>query len=92
MEEPFVGSFHAKEIMLEKIDAFVPNGGCLNYIKENDEVLIPGYGERGMLLEIFLGLKIQSLKVSSASLLVFFKEKKETPGSKAKWRNFTKGI
>ncbi|KAK2993357.1 hypothetical protein RJ640_007624, partial [Escallonia rubra] len=63
-----------------------------NYVRKCSEVLIAGFGERGMLLETFLELKIQGLKVSSASLLILFKEKKEKPGSKAKWRNFTKRI
>merc|ERR1712113_3727 len=28
----------------KRITAFVPNDGCLNYIEENDEVLIAGFG------------------------------------------------
>lgn len=31
----------------KKIAAFVPNDGCLNFIEENDEVLIAGFGRRG---------------------------------------------
>merc|ERR1711953_628542 len=31
----------------KKITAFVPNDGCLNYIEENDEVLIAGFGRSG---------------------------------------------
>ena len=31
----------------KKITAFVPRDGCLNYIEENDEVLIAGFGRRG---------------------------------------------
>ncbi len=31
----------------KKITAFVPNDGCLNYIEENDEVLIAGFGRKG---------------------------------------------
>ncbi|KAE9593217.1 putative ribosomal protein S12/S23 [Lupinus albus] len=31
----------------KKIAAFVPNDGCLNYIEENDEVLIAGFGRKG---------------------------------------------
>merc|ERR1712193_604717 len=30
-----------------KIAAFVPHDGCLNYIDENDEVLVSGFGRRG---------------------------------------------
>ncbi|GAB2270728.1 40S ribosomal protein S23-A [Dionaea muscipula] len=32
---------------VKKIAAFVPNDGCLNYIEENDEVLIAGFGHKG---------------------------------------------
>ena len=31
----------------KKIAAFVPNDGCLNYMEENDEVLIAGFGRKG---------------------------------------------
>jgi hypothetical protein len=31
----------------KKVTAFVPNDGCLNFVDENDEVLISGFGRRG---------------------------------------------
>ena len=31
----------------KKITAFVPNDGCLNFIEENDEVLIAGFRRKG---------------------------------------------
>ena len=31
----------------KKISAFVPRDGCLNYIEENDEVLVAGFGRKG---------------------------------------------
>ena len=31
----------------KKITAFVPNDGCLNFIEENDEVLIAGFERKG---------------------------------------------
>merc|ERR1719253_1784138 len=31
----------------KKIAAFVPRDGCLNYVDENDEVLIAGFGRSG---------------------------------------------
>ena len=31
----------------QKITAFVPNDGCLNFIEENDEVLVAGFGRKG---------------------------------------------
>ena len=32
----------------KKITAFVPNDGSLNYIEENDEVLVSGFGRKGI--------------------------------------------
>merc|ERR1740136_142786 len=31
----------------KKIAAFVPRDGCLNYVDENDEVLVAGFGRAG---------------------------------------------
>ncbi|KAM7325166.1 hypothetical protein ACRRTK_015419 [Alexandromys fortis] len=31
----------------KKITAFVPNDGCLNFIEENQEVLVAGFGRKG---------------------------------------------
>merc|ERR1711905_102053 len=31
----------------KKITAFVPNDGCLNFVEENDEVLVSGFGRKG---------------------------------------------
>merc|ERR1712173_495323 len=31
----------------KKITAFVPRDGCLNYVDENDEVLVEGFGRSG---------------------------------------------
>jgi small subunit ribosomal protein S23e len=31
----------------KKVTAFVPGDGCLNYIEENDEVLVAGFGRKG---------------------------------------------
>merc|ERR1711862_617815 len=30
-----------------KITAFVPKDGCLNFVEENDEVLVAGFGRKG---------------------------------------------
>merc|ERR1712108_48546 len=37
----------------KKITAFVPNDGCLNFVEENDEVLVSGLDVRVTLLVIF---------------------------------------
>ncbi|EPQ11366.1 40S ribosomal protein S23 [Myotis brandtii] len=35
-------------VQLIKNTAFVPNDGCLNFIEENDEVLVAGFGRKGV--------------------------------------------
>ncbi|XP_060176891.1 small ribosomal subunit protein uS12 isoform X2 [Lycium barbarum] len=90
-KKPFAGSSHAKGIVLEKmvqlikngkkIAAFVPNDGCLNYIEENDEVLIAGFGRKGHAVGDIPGVRFKVVKVSGVSLLALFKEKKEKPRS-----------
>ncbi|XP_056164101.1 40S ribosomal protein S23-2-like, partial [Syzygium oleosum] len=64
-----------------KIAAFVPNDGCLNYIEENDEVLIAGFGRKGHAVGDIPGVRFKVVKVSGVSLLALFKEKKEKPRS-----------
>eukprot|EP01054_Gregarina_sp_Poly1_P008226 Gregarina_sp_Poly_1__8225@NODE_478_length_8064_cov_159_533200_g387_i0_p5_GENE_NODE_478_length_8064_cov_159_533200_g387_i0NODE_478_length_8064_cov_159_533200_g387_i0_p5_ORF_typecomplete_len145_score22_40Ribosom_S12_S23/PF00164_25/4_4e40_NODE_478_length_8064_cov_159_533200_g387_i081515 len=102
---PFMGSSHAKGIVVEKvgieakqpnsatrkcvrvqliksgkkITAFVPRDGCLNYIDENDEVLVAGFGRSGHAVGDIPGVRFKIVKVSGVSLLALFKEKKEKP-------------
>lgn len=57
----------------KKITAFVPRDGCLNYIEENDEVLVAGFGRKGHAVGDIPGVRF---KVSS--LLSFCKERKVT--------------
>ncbi|KAL0347237.1 UNVERIFIED_CONTAM: 40S ribosomal protein S23 [Sesamum calycinum] len=65
----------------KKIAAFVPNDCCLNYIEENDEVLIAGFGRKGHAVGDIPGVRFKVVKVSGVSLLALFKEKKEKPRS-----------
>ena len=65
----------------KKIAAFVPRDGCLNYIDENDEVLISGFGRRGHAVGDIPGVRFKVVKVSGVSLLALYKEKKEKPRS-----------
>ncbi|XP_022765331.1 40S ribosomal protein S23-like [Durio zibethinus] len=65
----------------KKIAAFVPNDGCLNYIEENDEVLIAGFGRKGHAVGDIPGVRFKVVKVCGVSLLALFKEKKEKPRS-----------
>merc|ERR1711881_797576 len=63
----------------KKITAFVPNDGCLNYVDENDEVLIAGFGRSGHAVGDIPGVRFKVVKVSGVSLLALYKEKKEKP-------------
>ncbi|KAJ2608677.1 ribosomal protein S23 [Coemansia sp. RSA 1365] len=65
----------------KKITAFVPNDGCLNYVDENDEVLISGFGRKGRAVGDIPGVRFKVVKVSGVSLLALYKEKKEKPRS-----------
>jgi small subunit ribosomal protein S23e len=65
----------------KKVTAFVPNDGCLNFIDENDEVLIAGFGKKGRAVGDIPGVRFKVVKVSGVSLLALYKEKKEKPRS-----------
>jgi len=60
----------------KKIAAFVPGDGCLNYIEENDEVLIAGFGRSGHAKGDIPGVRFKVVKVAGVSLLALFREKK----------------
>lgn len=65
-----------------KVTAFVPRDGCLNFIEENDEVLVVGFGKKGSKSKGDLpGVRYQISKVANVSLLALYKEKKERPRS-----------
>jgi len=63
----------------KKIAAFVPNDGCLNFVDENDEVLIAGFGRSGHAVGDIPGVRFKVVKVSGVSLWALYKEKKEKP-------------
>ena len=63
----------------KKITAFVPNDGCLNFIDENDEVLIAGFGRSGHSKGDIPGCRFKVVKVAGTSLLALFRHKKEKP-------------
>ncbi|CAI5687316.1 unnamed protein product [Oreochromis niloticus] len=92
---PFGGASHAKQpnsairkcvrVQLikngKKITAFVPNDGCLNFIEENDEVLVAGFGRKGHAVGDIPGVRFKVVKVANVSLLALYKGKKERPRS-----------
>jgi small subunit ribosomal protein S23e len=65
----------------KKVSAFVPRDGCLNYVDENDEVLISGFGRRGHSVGDIPGVRFKVVKVSGVSLWALYKQKKEKPRS-----------
>mmetsp|Transcript_11006 Transcript_11006/g.15837 ORF Transcript_11006/g.15837 Transcript_11006/m.15837 type:complete len:148 (-) Transcript_11006:51-494(-) len=65
----------------KKISAFVPNDGCLNFIDENDEVLISGFGRKGHAVGDIPGVRFKVVKVAGVSLRALFLEKKDKPRS-----------
>jgi small subunit ribosomal protein S23e len=65
----------------KKIAAFVPRDGCLNYVDENDEVLIAGFGRAGHAVGDIPGVRFKVVKVAGVSLWALYKEKKEKPRS-----------
>jgi len=65
----------------KKIAAFVPNDGCLNFVEENDEVLVAGFGRSGHAVGDIPGVRFKIVKVANVSLLALYKEKKEKPRS-----------
>ena len=60
----------------KKITAFVPNDGCLNFIEENDEVLVAGFGRKCHAVGDILGVRFKVVKVANVSLLALYKGKK----------------
>merc|ERR1711894_18927 len=65
----------------KKITAFVPRGGCLNFVEENDEVLVAGFGRKGHAVGDIPGVRFKIVKVANVALNALFKGKKERPRS-----------
>ena len=58
------------------LEIFRQNDGCLNFVDENDEVLISGFGRRGKAKGDIPGVRFKVVKVSGVGLLALWKEKK----------------
>ncbi|XP_003380006.1 40S ribosomal protein S23 [Trichinella spiralis] len=65
----------------KKITAFVPRDGCLNFIEENDEVLVAGFGRKGHAVGDIPGVRFKVVKVANVALWALYKGKKERPRS-----------
>jgi len=63
----------------KKVTAFCPRDGALNFIDENDEVLISGFGRSGHALGDIPGVRFKVVKVSGVALMALFLSKREKP-------------
>eukprot|EP00915_Cephaloidophora_sp_WS-2016_P000003 GHVH01000008.1.p1 GENE.GHVH01000008.1~~GHVH01000008.1.p1 ORF type:complete len:147 (+),score=20.25 GHVH01000008.1:46-486(+) len=63
----------------KSITAFVPRDGSMNYIDQNDEVLVVGAGRAGHAVGDIPGVSFKITKVAGVSLLALFREKTEKP-------------
>lgn len=57
--------------------AYVPWDGCLNYINENDEVMLAGFGRKGHAVGDIPGIRFKVIAVRGISLLSAYTGKKE---------------
>merc|ERR1712086_1074826 len=64
---------------VKKITAFVPRDGCLNFVEENDEVLVAGFGRSGHAKGDIPSVRFKIAKVAGVGLWALFREKKEKP-------------
>merc|ERR1712195_354094 len=63
----------------KKITAFVPRDGCLNFVEENDEVLVAGFGRSGHAKGDIPGVRFKIAKVAGCGLLALWQHKKDKP-------------
>ncbi|KRX07156.1 Nucleic acid-binding, OB-fold [Pseudocohnilembus persalinus] len=61
----------------KKIAAFVPGDGCLNFLHENDEVMVAGLGRKGHAVGDIPGVRFKIIAVKGKSLLALYTGKKE---------------
>ncbi|KAL7676754.1 hypothetical protein ACOME3_003003, partial [Neoechinorhynchus agilis] len=60
-----------------KITAFVPRDGCLNFIEENDEVMVAIFGRKGYAVGDIPGVRFKVVSVGKVSVLSLYKGKKD---------------
>lgn len=75
------GGRNARRAITDMFILPVPNDGCLNFVDENDEVLIAGFGRKGKAKGDIPGVRFKVVKVSGVGLSALWKEKKEKPRS-----------
>ena len=61
----------------KKITAFVPYDGSLNFINENDEVMVSGFGRSGHAVGDLPGVRFKVVAIKNKSLVALYKGKAE---------------
>eukprot|EP00828_Plagiopyla_frontata_P029455 TRINITY_DN380_c0_g1_i5.p2 TRINITY_DN380_c0_g1~~TRINITY_DN380_c0_g1_i5.p2 ORF type:complete len:143 (+),score=16.52 TRINITY_DN380_c0_g1_i5:168-596(+) len=61
----------------KKIAAFVPRDGCLNFLSENDEVMVAGLGRKGHAVGDIPGIRFKVVSVKGISLKALYLGKAE---------------
>ena len=61
----------------KKVACFVPRDGCLNFVDENDEVLVSGFGRKGHAVGDIPGVRFKVVKVSGVALSALFRERRK---------------
>jgi small subunit ribosomal protein S23e len=59
--------------------AFAPGDGAFNFIQENDEVTVEGFGKKGRAVGDMPGIKYKVIKVAGVSLDAILKGRREKP-------------
>ena len=65
----------------KRVTAFVPWDGCLNYIRENDMVMLAGLGRKGKSKGDIPGMRFKVVAVRGISLNDLYCCKRERRGS-----------
>ena len=79
MADPSHGLSHSDSVRIvsnQHSTLVLQNDGCLNFVDENDEVLISGFGRRGKAKGDIPGVRFKIVKVSGVGLLALWMEKK----------------
>ena len=61
----------------KKITAFVPLDGSINYINDNDEVMVSGFGRSGHAVGDIPGVRFKVIAIKNKSLIALYKGKAE---------------
>jgi len=79
-KQPNSGVRKAVRVLLKKngkkITAYVPRDGCLNYINDNDDVLVSGFGKKGKAKGDIPGVRFMVVSVKGFSLKALYTGKK----------------